>query len=68
MVWQIDALQLMEVHDGADIHLQPMEDPVPEQYYHSASSIQATWTPTMIPLAAKMESPNGMVTSIGDGV
>jgi len=31
MVRQAVPLQSMEVHSGADIHLQPMEDPMPEQ-------------------------------------
>ena len=31
MVRQAVPLQPMEVHDGADIHLQPVEDPTPEQ-------------------------------------
>ncbi|GAB0178639.1 AN1-type zinc finger protein 5-like [Grus japonensis] len=31
MVRQAVPLQPMEVDDGADIHLQPMEDPTPEQ-------------------------------------
>ena len=31
MVRQAVPLQPMEVHSGADIHLQPMEDPTPEQ-------------------------------------
>ena len=31
MVRQAVPLQPMEVHGGADIHLQPMEDPTPEQ-------------------------------------
>jgi len=31
MVRQVVPLQSMEVHDGADIHLQSMEDPMPEQ-------------------------------------
>ncbi|KAK4821754.1 hypothetical protein QYF61_000815 [Mycteria americana] len=31
MVRQAVPLQPMEVHGGADIHLQPMEDPMPEQ-------------------------------------
>ena len=31
MVMQVVPLQPMEVHGGADIHLQPMEDPTPEQ-------------------------------------
>jgi len=28
---QTVSLQPMEVHSGADLHLQPMEDPMPEQ-------------------------------------
>ena len=31
MVRQAVPLQPMEVHSGADIHLQPVEDPMPEQ-------------------------------------
>ena len=31
MVRQVVPLQPMEVHGGADIHLQPMEDPTLEQ-------------------------------------
>jgi len=31
MVRQAAPLQPMEVHSGADIHLQTMEDPTPEQ-------------------------------------
>ncbi|GAB0207612.1 acid sphingomyelinase-like phosphodiesterase 3b [Grus japonensis] len=31
MVRQAIPLQPMEVHGGADIHLQPVEDPMPEQ-------------------------------------
>ncbi|GAB0208317.1 AN1-type zinc finger protein 5-like [Grus japonensis] len=31
MVKQAVPLQPMEVNGGADIHLQPMEDPMPEQ-------------------------------------
>ena len=31
MVRQAVPLQPMEVHDGADIYLQPMEDPTPKQ-------------------------------------
>ena len=31
MVRQAVPLQPMEVHGGADIHLQPLEDPTPEQ-------------------------------------
>jgi len=31
MVRQAVPLQPMEVHSGADIHLQPGEDPTPEQ-------------------------------------
>ena len=31
MVRQAVPLQPMEVHGGADTHLQPMEDPTPEQ-------------------------------------
>jgi len=31
MVRQVVPLQPMEVHGGADIHLQPVEDPKPEQ-------------------------------------
>ncbi|GAB0190217.1 acid sphingomyelinase-like phosphodiesterase 3b [Grus japonensis] len=31
MVKQAVPLQPMEVHSGADIHLQPVEDPTPEQ-------------------------------------
>ncbi|GAB0203037.1 tRNA:m(4)X modification enzyme TRM13 [Grus japonensis] len=31
MVRQTVDLQPMEIHGGADIHLQPMEDPTPEQ-------------------------------------
>ena len=31
MVRQAVPLQPMEVNDGADIHLQPVEDPMPEQ-------------------------------------
>ena len=31
MVRQAVPLQPMEVHGGADIHLQPVEDPTPEQ-------------------------------------
>ncbi|KAK4810953.1 hypothetical protein QYF61_013361 [Mycteria americana] len=31
MVRQVVPLQPMEVHGGADIHLQPVEDPMPEQ-------------------------------------
>ena len=31
MVRQAVPLQPMEVHGGADIHLQPAEDPTPEQ-------------------------------------
>ena len=31
MVRQAVPLQPMEVHGGADLHLQPMEDPMPEQ-------------------------------------
>ena len=31
MVRQAVPLQPMEVHGGADIHLQPVEDPIPEQ-------------------------------------
>jgi len=31
MVTQVHPLQPMEVNDGADIHLQPVEDPMPEQ-------------------------------------
>ena len=31
MVRQAVPLQPMEVHGGADIHLQPVEDPMPEQ-------------------------------------
>jgi len=31
MVRQAEPLQPMEVHGGADIHLQPVEDPTPEQ-------------------------------------
>ena len=31
MVRQAVPLQPMEVHGAADIHLQPMEDPTPEQ-------------------------------------
>jgi len=31
MVRQAVHLQPMEVHSGADLHLQPMEDPAPEQ-------------------------------------
>jgi len=31
MVRQAAPLLLMEVYTGADIHLQPMEDPTPEQ-------------------------------------
>jgi len=33
MVRQVVPLQPMEVHSGADIHLQPMEDPTLEQMY-----------------------------------
>jgi len=33
MVRQAVALQSMEVHGGADIHLQSMEDPMLEQMY-----------------------------------
>jgi len=33
MVRQIVPLQPMEVHDGADIHLQPVKDSMPEQMY-----------------------------------
>ena len=31
MVRQAVPLQPMEVHGGADLHLQPMKDPTPEQ-------------------------------------
>ena len=31
MVRQAIPLQPMEVHSGADLHLQPMQDPTPEQ-------------------------------------
>ncbi|GAB0190914.1 AN1-type zinc finger protein 5-like [Grus japonensis] len=31
MVRQAVPLQPMEIHGGADIHLQPVEDPMPEQ-------------------------------------
>ncbi len=31
MVERVVPLQPMEVHGGAEIHLQPMEDPTPEQ-------------------------------------
>ena len=31
MVRQAVPLQPMEVHGGADLHLQPVEDPMPEQ-------------------------------------
>ncbi len=31
MVEQVVPLQPMEVHRGAEIHLQPVEDPTPEQ-------------------------------------
>jgi len=31
MVRQAVPLQLMEVHSGADIHLQPVQDPILEQ-------------------------------------
>ena len=31
MVRQAVPLQPMDVHSGADIHLQPVEDPMPEQ-------------------------------------
>ena len=31
MVRQAVPLQSMEVHGGADLHLQPVEDPMPEQ-------------------------------------
>jgi len=31
MVRQVVSLQPMEVHSGVDIHLQPIEDPTPEQ-------------------------------------
>ena len=31
MVRQAVPLQTMDVHSGADIHLQPVEDPMPEQ-------------------------------------
>ncbi|GAB0207658.1 AN1-type zinc finger protein 5-like [Grus japonensis] len=31
MVKQADPLQPMEVDGGADIHMQPVEDPTPEQ-------------------------------------
>ena len=31
MVRQAVPLQPMEIHGGADIHLQPVEDPTPEQ-------------------------------------
>ncbi len=31
MVEQVVPLQPMEVHGGAEIHLQPVEDPTPEQ-------------------------------------
>jgi len=31
VVRQAVPLQTIEVHGGADIHLQPMEDPTPEQ-------------------------------------
>ncbi len=31
MVEQVVPLQPMEVHGGAEIHLQPVEDPVPGQ-------------------------------------
>ena len=31
MVRQVVPLQPMDVHGGADIHLQPVEDPAPEQ-------------------------------------
>ncbi|GAB0189819.1 AN1-type zinc finger protein 5-like [Grus japonensis] len=31
MVRQAVLLQAMEVHGGADIHLQPVQDPMPEQ-------------------------------------
>ncbi|PKU45313.1 protein pxr1-like [Limosa lapponica baueri] len=30
MVMQVVTLQPTEIHGGADIHLQPMEDPMPE--------------------------------------
>jgi len=33
MVRQVVPLQSMEVHSGADPHLQPVEDPTPEQVY-----------------------------------
>jgi len=33
MVRQAVPLQPMEVHSGADLHLQLMEDPTPEQMY-----------------------------------
>jgi len=31
MMRQVVSLQSMEVHGGADVHLQPVEDPTPEQ-------------------------------------
>lgn len=31
-------LQLIEVNGGADLHLQPIEDPMPEQVYASEGS------------------------------
>ena len=37
MVRQAVPLQPMEVHGGANIHLQPVEDPTPEQFVKNCS-------------------------------
>ncbi|KAK4806178.1 hypothetical protein QYF61_001101 [Mycteria americana] len=39
MVRQAVPLQPMEEHGGADIHLQPVEDPMPEQIAHIQDSL-----------------------------
>ena len=47
MVRQAVPLQPMEVHGGADIHLQPLEDPTPEQVAGPGGGRDSVGKPTL---------------------
>ncbi|GAB0181283.1 AN1-type zinc finger protein 5-like [Grus japonensis] len=57
MVRQAVPLQPMEVDGGADIHLQPMEDPMPEQMKAAKGVCDPTGSPHWSRLLAGPVAP-----------
>ncbi|GAB0190893.1 AN1-type zinc finger protein 5-like [Grus japonensis] len=59
MVRQAVALQPMEVHGGADIHLQPMEDPMLEQVDEPEGGCDSMGSPHWSRFAGRTCDPAG---------